>query len=297
MEHRALLAGPHLSVVSAEPDAELQRIARAIGPVVTADGPAALAAVLDRLAGEAAPAPAAARTLDLIGHTRTAASLLSLGDWVIDARDPASVAVFRGLAERAVLPHLGIHALRLLGCHSAGTARGRDTIGRLAERLGVEVAGTRALLHAGHYGPGGFRDEWSFLLVSASRLHGAPAAPAGDPGPRVLELAALPAIALAAHAAPCPRRIAGEDEAHRILTLVRRAAGAHMPGAPAPPSVELALPLPRAGAYHLAHVVLDGGFLRVHPDGMARAGVMFPVDDREALHRIIAGLPAAPAAR
>jgi hypothetical protein len=294
MDPRALLAGPHVSVVSAEPDAVLHGIAGAIGRVATVDGPAALDAALSHLAREAARASdAAARTLDLIGHTRTAASLLSLGNWVIDAADPATVAVFRGLAERAVLARLGIRAVRLLGCHSAGTERGRDTICRLAELLGVEVAGMRELLHVGRFGPGGFGDEWSFLLVRASELRAPPAAPPRAPGPRVLELAALPAIALAAHAAPCPRRIASEDAAHRILALVRRAAGACMPGAPAPPSVELALPLPRAAAYHLAHVVLDGSFLRLYPDGMARAGVLFPVDDREVLHRIIAGLPAA----
>jgi hypothetical protein len=290
---RALLAGPHLSVVSAEPDAVLQDIARTIGCVVTVDGPAALEEALARLAGEAERAPGATRTLDLIGHTRTAASLLSLGDWWIDAADPVTAAMFRDLADRAVLPRLGIHALRLLGCHSAGSERARDTICRLAELLGVEVAGMRELLHVGHFGPGGFRDEWSFRLARASELRPPPARPAGDPGPRVLELAALPAIALEAHAAPCPRRIASADDARQILALVRRAAGACMPGAPAPPSIELALPLPRAEAYHVAHVVLDGSFLRLYPDGMARAGVLFPVDDRAALHRIIAGLPAA----
>lgn len=294
MDPRALLAGPHLSVVSAEPDAELPRIARTIGRVVTVDGPAALDAALSDLASAAARAPGtAARTLDLIGHTRTAASLVTLGDWRIDAADPATLAVFRGLADRAVLRRLGIHAVRLLGCHSAGTERGRDTICRLAELLDVEVAGMRELLHVGHFGPGGFRDEWRFLLVLASELRRPPAAPPGDPAPRVLELAALPASELTAHAAPCPRRFAGEDAAHQILALVRRTAGARMLGAPPPPSVELALPLPHADAYHLAHVVLDGGFLRLYPDGMAGAGVLFPVDDRDALHRIIAALPAA----
>jgi hypothetical protein len=282
-------------VVSAELDADLQRIARTIGRVVTVDGPAALEAALTHLADEAGRTPgAAARTLDLIGHTRTAASLLSLGGWVIDAADPATMAVFRGLADRAVLPRLGIHAVRLLGCHSAGSERGRDTICRLAECFGIEVAGMREFLYAGHFGPGGFRDEWSFLLVRASELRAPPAAPPGDPGPRVLELAALPAIALTAHAAPCPRRIASADAAQRILALVRRAAGACMPGPPVSPSVELALPLPRAEAHHLAHVVLDGSFLRFYPDGVGRPGVLFPVDDREALYRIIADLPVAP---
>jgi len=295
MADRALLAGPHLSVVSAEPDAVLQGIAHAIGRVLTVDRPAALASALVHLAEVTACAPGTAgRTLDLIGHTRTADSLLSLGGWLVDAADPATVAVFRDLAERAVLRRLGIHALRLLGCHSAGTERGRDTIGRLADLLGVEVAGMRELLHVGHFGPGGFREAWSFLLVRASELHPPPAGPPGVPGPRVLELAALPAIARAAHPAGCPRRIADERATHRILALVRRAAGACMPGPPVPPSVELALALPFAASYHLAHVVLDGSFLRLYPDGAAHPGVLFPVDDRESLHRIIAGLPAAP---
>jgi len=113
----------------------------------------------------------------------------------------------------------------------------------------------------------------------------------------MLELAALPAIALAAHAAPCPRRFASEDAALQILALVRRDAGARLSGVPAPPSVELALPLPCAGTYHVAQVVLDGSFLRLYPDGVARPGVVFPVDDREAMHRIIAELPAAPEPR
>jgi hypothetical protein len=39
--------------------------------------------------------------------------------------------------------------------------------------------------------------------------------------------------------------------------------------------------------------VLDGRFLRLYPDGVDRAGVLFPVDDREALCRIIDDLPAA----
>jgi hypothetical protein len=151
----------------------------------------------------------------------------------------------------------------------------------------------RELLHVGHFGLGGFRDEWSFLLARTSELRVRPVGPPRDPGPRVLEFAALPAIAMDAHA-PCPRRFASEDAAHRILELVRRVAGACMPGPPAPPSVELALRLPHTETYHLAHVVLDGSFLRLYPDGMAQDGVLFPVNDREELHRIIAGLSAAP---
>jgi hypothetical protein len=121
MDDCALLTGLRLSVVSTEPDGELQHIARAIGHVVMVDGPAELETALARLADEAELAPGAARTLDLIGHTRTTASLLSLGEWLIDAADPETVAVFRGLADRAVLHRLGIQAVRLLGCHSAGT--------------------------------------------------------------------------------------------------------------------------------------------------------------------------------
>lgn len=302
MDDRALLAQPHLTVVSGEPDFDLRQIAQIIAGSVIASGRADLEALFGRLLAAVERAAAVTpKTLDLIGHTRTSASLLALGDWVIDVADPATTAFCHGLVDRDVLPRLGVGALRLLGCHSAGTAHARATIEQLSDLLGIEVLGTNQLLSAGHYDTGGFRDCWSCLLVGTSELrHGSSergAAPAGDPHPRILDLDALPAIMLGELVAPCPRRVATAEAARQVLQLVRRREGACMPGLSTVPMYELALPTHTPDAYHVAHVVLEGEFLRFFPDGMSAAGIVFPVDDAVALRRVVAALPPGPELR
>ncbi len=94
--------------------------------------------------------------------------------------------------------------------------------------------------------------------------------------------------------APWPRRLATAAAARLILQLIRRDAGAQMPGLAASPSLELALPSATPGAFHLAHVLLDGAFLRFYPDGSDAPGVVYPVDDASELRRIMDGLPAPP---
>ncbi len=299
MDTCAVLGQPRLTVVSGEPDSELQQIARLITHCATVDGPGDLEALFGRLLAEVdRSAVVAPKTLDLIGHTRTSASLLALGDWVIDVENSTTAAFFRELADHAVLPRLGVRALRLLGCNSAGTAQARATIGRLGELLGLEVFGASQLLYAAHYGAGGFLDCWSFLLVGSSDLraeaHQDEMAPAGDPYPRVLDVDALPAAALDPPGGSYPRRIANAEAARQILQLVRRREGARIPGLPAAPICELALPSIAPGTYHIAHVLLDGEFLQFYPDGVAVAGIVFPVDDARALRRVIAGLGPAP---
>jgi hypothetical protein len=300
MDGRALLAETHLTVVSGEPDFDLQQIAQIIARSVTAAGWEELEELFGRLLAAAEHAAAITpKTLDLIGHTRSSASLLALGDWVIDVANPATTAFFRGLVDREVLPRLGVRALRLLGCNTAGTAQGCATITQLGDLLGLEVFGTNQLLTIGHYGAGGFCDCWSCLLVSASELRRGSAergaALAGDPHPRILDLVALPAITLGEPVAGCPRRVATVEAARHVLQLVRRGEGAHLLGRSTVPMFELALPSDTPDAYHLAHVVLDGEFLQFYPDGMSAAGILFPVDDARALLRIVAALPSGPA--
>jgi hypothetical protein len=279
----ALLAGACLSVISSEPDPELDRLARIVAPSARVSGRAELDATA-----------AGSRTLDLLGHS-TARGHLRLGDWVIDGADPEVAAWCRGLAGRGALVRLGISAVRLLGCCTAGTADGRATVVGLAALLGVEVHGATQLLHAGHYDERGFRDAWRFLLVASSTLGalGAPApraaASAGEPG--LLDLAALPALAPAPGDGRWPRRVAPPEVADEILRLVRRDAGAPMPGHGPLPSCELALPSSIPGTYHLAEVLLDGAFLRFFPDPGA-PGVAYPVDDVPALNRLLGGLAA-----
>lgn len=301
MDDRALLAHPHLTVVSGEPDFDLQQIAQIITHSVTVERYEDLEVLFGRLLTEVEhAAPVIPKTLDLIGHTRSCASLLALGDWVIDVANPATTAFFHGLVDREVLSRLGVRALRLLGCTTAGTVQARATIVQLSDLLELEVLGTNQLLSAGHYDAGGFRDCWNFLLVGASELRDASTShsyqrcttPAGRPYPRVLDLAALPAVALGSPV--CPRRVASAAAARQILQLVRQREGAGMHGVSTVPMFELALPSTVPGAYHVAHVVLDGEFLQFYPDGLAASGIVFPVDDASALQRIIAALPPGP---
>ena len=171
MDERRLLSQPHLTVVSGEPDGELRRIEQIITHSVNIAGSEALEQWFEHLLEEAGgTVEVTPKTLDLIGHTRSVAAVLSLGEWLIDVANLTTMTVFRGLAKRAVLPRLGIHALRLLGCNTAGTPQGRATICTLSDLLGIEVYGTNQLLYAAHYGAGGFLDCWSFLLVGSSDL-------------------------------------------------------------------------------------------------------------------------------
>lgn len=294
MQHSALLAQPHLSVIARDADAELARIQELIEHKVLVDGRGDLEELFGRLLG--AGAPATPKTLDLIGHSTPDRSLLALGAWVIDAARPAVRAFFRELADLEVLPRLGIRAIRLLGCQTADTAPGRATIHALAEILGVEVLGARQLLYSAHYDARGFRDEARHALVSSRDLEGEPgdARPSIDPSryPRNLDIDALPSSPLATHPPPWPRRIATAEAARDLLRLVRRSAGAEMPGLLASPSCELALPSPARDWYHLVQVLLDGELVRVYPEGPAGPGIVYPVDDPRALRALVDRLPA-----
>jgi hypothetical protein len=291
-----LLGRPQLSVISAEPDHELDRIAErmAVGtaPAVRIGGPAELALWFEQLlAARDGARTIAPKTLDLLGHSTASTSQLRLGDWVIDITSPAVAMWFRALAANKVLPRLGIHAVRLLACKTAGTDAGRATICGLSDILGIEVYGTNHLLHEVHYDGQGFREDWKFLLVGASELRRAARGPVVTPvaerGPRTLELDALPAYPLGPRAADLPRRVAAAGAARQILQLVRRSAGALTPSRLPTPICELALPSATPDAYHVAHVLLDGMFLRFFPDGAATPGVMYPVDDPPRLLQII----------
>lgn len=297
MRDRARLAQPHLTVLSGEPDFDLQQIGETIGDCVVVGGRADLEAVLSTLlrASETAPIAIAPKTLDFIGHTRTSDALLALGDWLLDATSPTVTAFFRELADHDVLPRLGVHTVRLLGCTTAGTARGRATICALADILGVDVQGTTAMLSPWHYERGGFRDEWRFLLVGASDLERSVeriAVIPGEPDRRVLDIEALPMIDLAGDRSwVWPVRIATPSIAREILQLVERDRGARSAGVTAVPDCELALPATRSNRYHLAHVLLGAEFLRFYPDGDGTPGVLYPVGDPAALRRLLELLP------
>jgi hypothetical protein len=284
--HHDLLGRTQLSVVSAEDDPELDAVARTITGSVRVNGPRALARLFGALLAAQPGRDVVPKTLDLYGHSTARTAQLRLGDWVIDAVSPSEQAFFRALAARAVLRRLGITSVRLLACRTADTEAGRATMYRLAAALGVEVYGTRHLLYDAHHDDQGFVAAWQFLLVSATELRRRDP-PAVEAAPRTLALAALPATPRAPRSVP--RYLVTPAAAEEILALVRREAGAPMPGA-APPSCELVLPSGVPGAYHVAHVLLDGAFVQLYPDGPDAPGVAYPVDDAGALRRIMAAL-------
>src|SRR5438094_7148983 len=94
--------------------------------------------------------------------------MLMLGDWIIDATRPGVTAFFRELADNDVLPRLGVHALRLIGCQTADSGLGRATICTLSDILGLEVYATTKLIYSAHYDHQGFRDDCTHALVCAS---------------------------------------------------------------------------------------------------------------------------------
>jgi hypothetical protein len=292
-----LLAQSHLSVITRQADYELTRIQDRIQHKVLVDGRSDLEELLGRLLDAAAAgAPIRTKTLDLIGHSIGGKSLLQVGDWVIDRASPTVTAFFRELSDQDVLSRLGIHAIRLLGCQTADTGQGRATITTLSDIVGLEVFGTTELIYSAHYDETGFRDECRHALVCASDLRrpadDVPVTPV-NPYPRTLDVDALPVAPLTARTPGWPRRLATTEIARRILRMVRRKEGAHMPGLLAAPSCEVALPAVQRAMYHGLQILLGGEFIRVYPDGDDHPGVVYPVDDPHALCALIDVLPLA----
>jgi len=336
--YRSLLLRARVSMVSAVGDHELDGIAQTIESSLLVAGPDDLERHLEQLGAASDCRLVVPRTLDLIGHSTTASSLLRLGNWIVDGADLDVIARFRALADRSLLQRARIRAIRLLGCNTAATKHGRETICALAEAAEVEVFGTTQLLWDAHYDANGFREIWEFLLTSSSELRripresrvcGEPHAGSerridGEPRaghewhaggesesragsesrassesqvapeslwPCTLELQRLPSMQLAVQGAVAGPRVATASAARAILALIRRDAGAPMPGRVARPTCEIALPSTTPGAYHLIQVLFDGAFVRCYPGGSATRGVVFPVDDVTQLRRIIDELP------
>jgi hypothetical protein len=288
-----LLSQPRLTVVTGQGDYELQRICEIVEHKATVDGRGDLEALLGVLLAHAVSNPLVPKTLDLIGHSVPGTAVLQLGEWVIDTARPGVTAFFRGLADHDVLPRLGIHAVRLLGCRTAETAQARRTIVTLSEILGLEVYGTTGIVFANHYNTGGFDNAWRFLLVGASDLRREVATTTSINAPtsaRTLDMDALPVSSL--ESTPWPCHVADAHTTRAILRLIRRNEGASMPGLLAMPRCEVAVPSSgNATAFHHLQLVLDGDFVRVYPDGTSKPGVLYPVVDPHVLRILVDKLP------
>jgi hypothetical protein len=152
---------------------------RRIASVLATDRDAYLGAVEQRLARSrrigslheletwtATLAETRVETLDLIAHSATTDRLLVLGTDVIDARRP----VVRDAFERMATPlgRHGIRAVRLLGCGTATSAAGRQTLRALANLLGpIQVYGTRDMVPPWAFDAEGLCEDDEDLLVAA----------------------------------------------------------------------------------------------------------------------------------
>jgi hypothetical protein len=290
MSLSALLNQPRITALTAQVDSELIRIRDVIEHKVLVDGRCDLEVLFGQLLslqGTRTP-----KTLDLVGHSVPRTGTLQLGNWIVDAARPGVTAFFRELAEHDVLPRLGIHAVRLLGCRTAETAQARKTIISLSEILGLEVYGTTGLIFAKHYNAGGFDPAWRFLLVGSSDLRRELASASNldiPTSPRSLDVDSLPETSIDGVKWPC--HVTDTDTARSALRLIRRHEGASMPGLLAMPRCELLIPGQTGTSYRRIQVVLDGDFVRVYPDGHGNPGVLYPVTDPHALRTLVDRLP------
>lgn len=280
-----------ISIATRSTDPELVRIHRVIGTPILVEGRADLEAAL----GGLLRMPATPRTLDLIGHSTPNKSLLTLGDWVIDAGSSTVTAFFRELAEQQVLSRLGVTALRLLGCNTAQTGQGKATLRALARILELPVYGTTEPIFASHYDEHGYRADFAHHLVEAATVDHHEPAPTrkliGAGTVQSLDIDGLPASSSLAPSGDWTHRMATEAELGQILRHVSRSVGAEMPGLLSQPVCELIFPI-ATNQYGRMQVVLDGQFVRVYPRTRG-PGFVYAVTDVRALMGLIAELPLA----
>lgn len=157
--------------VSASPaDGELARLIERVADSRPIERLAGLRHLLDRLHRCRGCVPRAGRrTLDLLAHA-TPDRLLQLGSTVLDPRRPGVRRVFEEMARDSVLPRLGIHEVRLLGCETAMSRAGQAAIRALTEILGVRVVGTTRPLYAAHFDATGLRARYEAMLCDADCL-------------------------------------------------------------------------------------------------------------------------------
>jgi hypothetical protein len=157
---------PALSVISGEPDAVLAGIAARFARIHRI---AALSEVRGLLEQQQGREPRFT-TLDLIGHSTRGHRYLRIGNTPIDMLEPDVARLFRRLAESQLLPRLGIHTVRLLGCDTAVEIAGQRTMAALARTLDVRVFGTTKSLMKAHYVRSGFDPAFDRLLIEAGSL-------------------------------------------------------------------------------------------------------------------------------
>lgn len=142
---------------------EIQQIVMEGGRLALVEDAAGL---LDLLRRALACRPArAARTLDLIGHSVGDHHYLMLGSSILDLSRSLSVLAatptpvyeaFKAIGDDKLLQKLGIKTVRLIGCRTAESERGRLTIDNLRTLLRVEVQAVCDLVSADEFRAEGY---------------------------------------------------------------------------------------------------------------------------------------------
>ena len=160
----------HIHVSASPADGELARLVERVANNRPIEQLAGLRRLLDRLRGCHRCVPGAERrTLDLLAHA-TPDRLLQLGTSVLDPRRPDVRRLFQEMAQDEVLPGLGIHELRLLGCETALSRAGQAAIRALSDILGVRVVGTVRPVYAAYFGATGLHARYEGMLCDADCL-------------------------------------------------------------------------------------------------------------------------------
>ncbi len=146
-----------LHIVSAVADRELDAVRGILAAFEAASG---FADVIDILRARAA-AGDRAEALDMIGHSGPLGFLV-LGSWVIDD-SPQTAASFSEML-CPLLGALGIRTIRLLGCSTAGTERGRSAMRNIAWATECAVVGTRGYVSKLDYTGAGFQGDDTLMF-------------------------------------------------------------------------------------------------------------------------------------
>ena len=140
-----------LHLVSAELDRELDAIRQTLATFHAVAGIEDVITVLQRAEHT--------ELVDLIGHSSS--GFLVLGSWTIND-SPQTAASFSQLV-RPLLEARGVRTIRLLGCSTAATERGRCALRRIARATRCDVLGTRRYITRRDYVATGFAREDSLV--------------------------------------------------------------------------------------------------------------------------------------
>lgn len=141
-----------LNVSQKDPDKVVQEVLDRLARPALVDGPLGAAGVEGVVEGTyREPQRPAEFGLDVIAHSRK--GVLYLGEWAVDGNE-STEALRTSCA--AMLEHMPLREIRLLGCNTAIKAGGRRAMRSLAAIFGARVWGTKVPISANDFDRDGF---------------------------------------------------------------------------------------------------------------------------------------------